>query len=214
MRSHLVTALTSALVLAGVIGTAQAQDLLGATVRVTPRYPDRQSVYQDAGSRVVSNSRIEYPEGSFPAYNPAWEVDVEASRFVIAKSTSADFAAADFNGFVLESFRTCRILRAEVDSESNLVPIDLDVINGVVYANFQGLQVGNPPLRCVINLIFEDACPGDLTGDGIVAADDLGLLIAAWGTDGSIVAGSDLDGDGIVRSGDLGLLLANWGPCQ
>ena len=56
-------------------------------------------------------------------------------------------------------------------------------------------------------------CPADLNRDGQVASDDLGLLIALWGTDGTVVPGSDLDGDGSIRAGDLGLLIAAWGSC-
>ena len=57
-------------------------------------------------------------------------------------------------------------------------------------------------------------CTGDLTQDGLVNSADLGLLIGAWGTDGSIVEGSDLNGDGIVDAADLGLLVGAWGPCS
>ncbi|MCH2161201.1 MAG: PA14 domain-containing protein [Phycisphaerales bacterium] len=53
-------------------------------------------------------------------------------------------------------------------------------------------------------------CPGDLNGDGQVQADDLGLLLAAWGP-GSGPA--DLDGNGDVNGADLGLLFAAWGLC-
>ena len=48
--------------------------------------------------------------------------------------------------------------------------------------------------------------PEDITGDGTVGADDLALLLAAWGTGGP----GDFDGDGVVGAPDLGLLLAAW----
>ena len=54
---------------------------------------------------------------------------------------------------------------------------------------------------------------GDIDQDGEVDAADLGLLTAAWGTDGSVVPGSDLNSDGIVKADDMGVLLAAWGPC-
>ncbi len=57
------------------------------------------------------------------------------------------------------------------------------------------------------------SCPGDLNGDNRVDSADLGLLIAAWNTDGSIVAGSDINEDGIVNAADLGLQIGNWGEC-
>ena len=58
----------------------------------------------------------------------------------------------------------------------------------------------------------EDApsCLGDLTGDGSIGGDDLGLLLAVFGSDDP---DADLDGDGIVGGGDLGLILSGWGLC-
>jgi len=50
--------------------------------------------------------------------------------------------------------------------------------------------------------------PADLNGDGSVDSDDLGFLLAAWGSTDSP---ADLDDDGVVASGDLGILLAAWG---
>jgi hypothetical protein len=49
--------------------------------------------------------------------------------------------------------------------------------------------------------------PEDLTGDGAVGADDLALLLAAWGEYGGA---ADVNGDSIVDATDLGLLLAAW----
>jgi len=53
-------------------------------------------------------------------------------------------------------------------------------------------------------------CVGDLNGDGSVGGDDLGLLLAVFGTSD---AAADLDGDGNVGGGDLGLILSGWGLC-
>ncbi len=47
----------------------------------------------------------------------------------------------------------------------------------------------------------------DLSGDGAVGADDLALLLAAWGEAGGP---ADISGDGTVDAADLGLLLAAW----
>jgi glucose/arabinose dehydrogenase len=52
-------------------------------------------------------------------------------------------------------------------------------------------------------------CAGDLTGDGVVDADDLGVLLSAFGT-----ADGDLNGDGSTDADDLGILLSAFGqPC-
>jgi choice-of-anchor B domain-containing protein len=52
------------------------------------------------------------------------------------------------------------------------------------------------------------ARPADLNGDGVVDGNDLGVLLADWGTVGGP---ADLNGDGIVDGNDLGQLLADWG---
>ncbi len=56
-----------------------------------------------------------------------------------------------------------------------------------------------------------ESCPGDLSGDGQVAGEDLGLLFASWGACADCDA--DLDGNGTVDGGDLGLLFIAWGDC-
>jgi hypothetical protein len=54
-----------------------------------------------------------------------------------------------------------------------------------------------------------DNCPADLTDDGFVDGNDLGQLLAQWGTDGS----ADFNNDGFVDGNDLGQMLAAWGQC-
>ncbi|MFO0826815.1 MAG: hypothetical protein U0572_01590 [Phycisphaerales bacterium] len=54
-------------------------------------------------------------------------------------------------------------------------------------------------------------CPADLTGDAIVDAADLALLLGAWGSCGKCLA--DLVNDGVVDAGDLAIVLGAWGPC-
>lgn len=53
-------------------------------------------------------------------------------------------------------------------------------------------------------------CVGDFTGDGVVDADDLGVLLNAFGSSDA----GDLNGDGVTNADDLGLLLNAFGqPC-
>lgn len=54
--------------------------------------------------------------------------------------------------------------------------------------------------------------PGDLNGDGLVDAEDLFILLAAWGACADPDdCPADLDGNGEVDAEDLFILLANWG---
>ena len=55
-----------------------------------------------------------------------------------------------------------------------------------------------------------ESCPGDVNGDGVVDAGDLGLVIGAWGIDD---AAADIDGDGDVNGADLAYVLGYWGGC-
>jgi len=55
-------------------------------------------------------------------------------------------------------------------------------------------------------LMFE--CPGDLNFDDMIDTSDLGILIAAFGTDDGV---ADINGDGIVDTADLGLLISVFG---
>ncbi|MDB4780382.1 dockerin type I domain-containing protein [bacterium] len=120
------------------------------------------------------------------------------------------------------------------DCDGNTVPDACDIAagdaddvdgNGIPDACFfdcdgNGLDdateiAGDPGLDLNGNDVLDSCeCLEDLSADGEVDASDLGLLIAAWNTDGSIVAGSDINGDGIVNAADLGLLIGAWGPCQ
>lgn len=52
---------------------------------------------------------------------------------------------------------------------------------------------------------------GDLTLDGVVDGDDLGMLLAAWALPCGPGRRADLNRDGQVDADDLGKLLANWG---
>ena len=56
-------------------------------------------------------------------------------------------------------------------------------------------------------------CPGDLTGNGQVNGADLGLVLAAWASDGTDKPGTDVNQDGIVNGADLAYVLGAWGNC-
>jgi formylglycine-generating enzyme required for sulfatase activity len=56
-------------------------------------------------------------------------------------------------------------------------------------------------------------CPGDISGNGMVNGADLGLVLAAWGSDGTDEPGSDINADGLVNGADLAFVLGAFGPC-
>jgi hypothetical protein len=72
-----------------------------------------------------------------------------------------------------------------------------------------GEIAANPALDANLDGVLDRCQPvtGDLTGDGLVGAADLTVLLSAWGTRGSP---ADLNGDGVVGSADITVLLSAW----
>lgn len=56
-------------------------------------------------------------------------------------------------------------------------------------------------------------CPADLTGDGLVDAGDLNIVLSNWGPNPAI-PGADLTNDNQVDGSDLNILLSAWGSCE
>jgi len=61
-----------------------------------------------------------------------------------------------------------------------------------------------------VSVVFTGAPSADLNGDGVVAGDDLGALLGAWGDCAETCCSADLNGDGAVDGDDLGVLLGAW----
>lgn len=56
-------------------------------------------------------------------------------------------------------------------------------------------------------------CPADANQDGEVSAEDLSVVLFAWGMSGAKVSAADVNRDGSVDGEDLSAVLAAWGPC-
>ncbi|MDB4780427.1 hypothetical protein OAG48_00710, partial [bacterium] len=91
---------------------------------------------------------------------------------------------------------------SDADCNDDGVPDVIQIFDGT-FADTDGNGV---PDLC-------ESCIGDLNRDGVVGPPDLGILLAVWDSDGSIVTGSDINGDGTVNASDLGPLLGAWGVC-
>lgn len=73
-----------------------------------------------------------------------------------------------------------------------------------------GLEIGPQAWNHAVAYFGTTAsCPADLSGDGIVNGEDLGILLGDWGCTGPCEA--DLNDDGIVNGSDLGLFIAAFG---
>ncbi len=85
------------------------------------------------------------------------------------------------------------------DCNDNLVPDDCDIASG----SSHDVNLNNVPDVC--------DCRADFTGDAIVEAVDLAMLLGAWGE--STRKHGDLTADGTVDATDLAILLGSWGRC-
>lgn len=92
-----------------------------------------------------------------------------------------------------------------IDVEPRVVgTISIDGNGADVLAFGPGTSDSNSNL--FLQRFLEPAIFGDLNGDGVVDASDLGNLLLNWGEPGP----TDLDGNGATDAVDLGLLLDRW----
>ncbi|MCA9311538.1 MAG: hypothetical protein KDA21_10060 [Phycisphaerales bacterium] len=75
------------------------------------------------------------------------------------------------------------------------------LFGGNVLSTMNGIQLVKLP---------DEACRGDLTGDGVVNFDDLNQLLTYWASPGSTFSQGDLDGNGTVDFEDLNAVLETW----
>ena len=59
--------------------------------------------------------------------------------------------------------------------------------------------------------LFTTGIPGDLNGDQLIDAADVGVMFGNWGSIGSGSADGNLNGDEFIDAADAGIMFANWG---
>ncbi|MFK7961670.1 MAG: hypothetical protein AB8G96_14225 [Phycisphaerales bacterium] len=92
------------------------------------------------------------------------------------------------------------------------IPIDLATgPNNAVAAILVGRSTDGFRRRAVTQRFNFDACPGDVTADGITGFADLLGVLGAWDATGG--SAMDLDGSGRVDLSDVLTVLAAWGGC-
>ena len=75
------------------------------------------------------------------------------------------------------------------------------------------VQVAVAAVALCLSASVRAQCPGDISGNGQINGEDLGLVLAAWVSNGTDEPGSDVNQDGIVNGADLAFVLGAWGPC-
>ena len=126
--------------------------LLNSVVNVSPYFPSNEKLVNDAGDVTVS-AAIEYPEGSYFRYNPAFQVDITDTQIIIISGNTTVFAEATFNGWILEPVSGVKITEATLDPGSDLSPT-VNLQDGRVEINFAGIA-GNGFSTTTINVSSE-----------------------------------------------------------
>jgi hypothetical protein len=114
-------------------------DLIGSTVDVAAFYPDTSTLFQDGGLKVVGPG-IEYPTGTFSAYNPNISVDLSAAQIDISlNGTSTFFLNASFNGFIITDLSGI-FLSASIDAASGFSPVSIQISGNQLLLNYADLS--------------------------------------------------------------------------
>jgi hypothetical protein len=145
-------------------------------------------------------------------FAPILSLTADDTHLILGDSINIIGRASLANGQVTGAFISPVTPRAlEVDGDVLLIGAPDNSVHRVDALNGSPLSTLATPIAIEsIVMMPEPVCPGDLTGNGTVDLNDLGLLLAAFGQD----AGGDIDGDGDTTLGDLGILLAGFnGPC-
>lgn len=121
--------------------------------------------------------------------SPVSQIDPRAAGNAV---TAALVAPAPSDGFF-----------TPVSYRGGFSPTEVWTCNWTAADNY-GL-ITTPDQNCTADL----PCPADFNGDGVVGANDLATLLAAWGGSGT----GDISGNGTVGAEDLAALLAQWGDC-
>jgi len=172
---------------------------------------------RDTGvTKLVSSSVIENDGDSF---GPSISAD---GRYVAFQSLSTSLVSGDvddeLNGVYLYDQETeiIQLLSADIQggvgTESSYSPV---ISPNGQYVAFVSSSVNFPPYNTNVSRVFlvklwEDYCPQDINGDGVVGSGDLIALFQVFGTICENCP-QDINGDGVVGSGDLITLLQYLG---
>jgi len=117
--------------------------------------------------------------------------------------------------FFFADFVTSRVRSVETDGSGVQEHVSQIFTGGLSYSGASAFSVDEDGEMYILNYgsgqvirLISPYIAGDLNGDGIVDTADLGILIAAFGTDDTF---SDINNDCAVDTADLGILIGNFG---
>jgi hypothetical protein len=161
----------------------------------------------------TTSNKPGHVSGDFDTSNDDWRVSVRDASGAVVLPPSGEGSIYYFRGAV-GSTDVCRLRTNISRNTSANAEFDDGITSTFGRANsWDDCATGTVASQDLSNLPIEGcvaeppATPGDFNGDGAVNGEDLGALLAVFGSTGPA---GDFNGDGIVDGGDLGVLLANW----
>lgn len=168
---------------------------------------------------------IGYPVvlGSSPLSSPNW-----LANFGNGRPAWSPWVIRPVDGQAIYAFGQANAqgdwVRVEGFDSSNVLVVTVDA-PAIASGGFAGFVTTTPIARVVVTPLgnsdgangMDDvavsihappACTADISGNGVVDGQDLGMLLAAWET-----PDADLTCDGTTNGADLGVLLGAWGKC-
>jgi hypothetical protein len=136
----------------------------------------------DGGTKTVSGA-IEYPSGSFFAYNASWQIDISDTQLILTNAGPSDgfpFQDGTFNGFILTVLSGPTLLSASVDAASAFSPVSISIVGGnELLLNFEGVT-GSGAVSSIIDISTGASSLPEPATWLTVLMPGMGLLAARW----------------------------------
>jgi hypothetical protein len=197
---------------------------VNATVTPTGNYWVYVEAYDSSGN--YGNAITSFFVGS-PPWHAVAVNNVFSSKTIVGQGFSVNLAVTVMNvGNYTETFQVTAYANTTSIASQNITLPSGNSANITLVWNTTGSSYGNYALDIKVTLALEETnvanntfvygiikvtIPGDINGDDVVNAKDLGILTAYWlKTVPPTPANVDIGGYGIVNAKDLGILATYW----
>ena len=149
--------------------------VVGDSVDLKFDFPTVGAVFADGGTKTIDGT-VEYPAGSFAAYNADISVQITNTQLTLAGAVGI-FDTGTFNGIDL-TFLTGTITGAAADGSSNYNPV-ISIVGNELFLNYQGLDP-SAGQRSIVDLTGTGSSVPEPTTAGFLGSGFAGLVLIGW----------------------------------